>query len=90
MRAIVRKTLREQYPHLRFPAAVYARIASRKDLADSYEYVLAVTDADGNRDESVPLIPAVSSTQRHDPETLVIAALPYGELSPFILGEVQL
>lgn len=55
-----------------------------------YEYELCIMDRFGNRDGAYPPIPQVRSRQQLPIGAVAAVALPYGELSPVILGEVRL
>lgn len=59
-------------------------------VAHWYEYRLHMVDRFGNRDESFPPIPGVRSQCQLPAGAVAAVALPYGELTPVILGEVRL
>ena len=51
---------------------------------------LTVLDRFGNPDPDYPPIPQVRSRKQFQQGTVVAAALPYGELTPSIIGEARL
>lgn len=58
--------------------------------ANWYEYAVRIVDCFGNPDVEFPLIPGIRSKKQFQTGALVAVALPYGELSPAIIGEVEL
>lgn len=54
------------------------------------EYTLQITDRWGNPDETFPVIPGIRSKGQFQDGSLVALGLMYGDLSPVILGEVEL
>lgn len=111
---IIRKAIAVDYPHLKLPAIVFAKVDSVKklgtyeirdlvifndDSGDSfrghivaywYEYKLTVLDRFGNPDSKFPALPQIKSKKQFQQGAIVAIALPYGELDPAIIGEVQL
>lgn len=115
VKAIIRKTLAEDYSHLKLPAVTYAKVDSAKKLGDTfeveelvihndetgtsyeghitanwYEYKLTVLDRFGNADQQFPPLPGIKSKKQFEAGAVVAIALPYGELTPAIIGEVEL
>jgi hypothetical protein len=90
VRAVIRKTVAADYPHLKVPAVVYARVVSVRPAGDWLEYRLTVLDRFGNPDETFPGLPQVRSKKSFREETVISVAFPYGELTPVILEEVYL
>ena len=60
----------------------------RELICDWYEYSLRILSKDGEPDDAYPAIPGVLSTVQADVGSIVAVVLLYGELSPYILGEV--
>ena len=58
--------------------------------ANWYEYILNVVDRFGNADEAYPPLPGIKSKTQFKAGAVVAVALPYGDLAPAIIGEVQL
>lgn len=54
------------------------------------EYTLQITDRFGQPDERFPIIPGIRSKGQFQDGGLVALGLMYGDLSPVILGEVEL
>lgn len=54
------------------------------------EYTLQITDRWGNPDETFPVIPGIRSKGQFQEGCLVALGLMYGDVSPVILGEVEL
>lgn len=58
--------------------------------AQWYEYTLTVLDRFGSPDPAYPPLPQVKSRKQLEAGAIVAAALPFGELTPSIIGEVRL
>ena len=55
-----------------------------------YEYTLTVLDHFGSPDMAYPVLPKIRSRKQFREGAIVVAAFPYGELTPSIIGEVRL
>lgn len=55
-----------------------------------YEYKLTVIDRFGNPDVNYPTLPGIKSKKQFKAGSVVAVALPYGDLTPAIIGEVEL
>ena len=55
-----------------------------------YEYKLTVIDRFGNPDANYPALPGIKSKKQFKAGAVVAVALPYGDLTPAIIGEVEL
>ena len=55
-----------------------------------YEYKLTVIDRFGNPDANYPALPGIKSKKQFKAGVVVAVALPYGDLTPAIIGEVEL
>lgn len=114
VRSIVKKSIAVDYPHLKLPTVVFAKVDSIKkldtyeikelviyndDMGDSfrghivaywYEYKLTVLDCFGSSNRAFPALPQIKSKKQFQQGAMVAIALPYGELTPAIIGEVKL
>lgn len=112
--SVLKKAVAVDYPHLKLPAVVYARVGSVRPLgtfewrelviyndetggnyrghieAHWYEYTLTVLDRFGSIDPAFPTLPKIRSRQQFQSGAIVAVALPFGELTPSIIGEVRL
>lgn len=113
--AVLKKSVAEDYPHLKLPAVVYARVTSATKLPKTYEYKdvtvehdatcgvfhgkiilpwyrynLTVIDRFGNDDRGFPPLPGIESKKQFEAGAIVAISLPYGDLTPAIIGEVVL
>lgn len=89
VRAVVRKVLAREYPHLQQPAVLCAEVAAAARRGDWNEYTLRMRSRFGGEDTSFPAIPGVRSRAWYEAGTVVAVALAYGD-TPVILGEAQL
>ncbi len=55
-----------------------------------YEYTVRITDRTGNADEHFPVIPGIRSKNQFLAGTLVAVGLLFGDLTPVLIGEVDL
>lgn len=114
VKAVMKKLIATNYPHLKLPAVFFARVdaVSRLDTCEVkevmvyadrtgerfqghidiywYGYKLTVLDRFGNPDPSFPPLPQVESKIEFQEGAVVAIALPYGDITPAILGEVRL
>lgn len=82
------KKIDTDYPYLKLPAILTAQINSVKNNGSIYSYNLKILDKNGVTDDSYPEIPDVKSKLIFESGTIVAIGLLYGELNPYILGEV--
>ena len=78
--SVMKKTLAQDFPHL-FKAHI---------TSYWYEYKLTVIDRFGNPDANYPALPGIKSKKQFKAGAVVAVALPYGDLTPAIIGEVEL
>ena len=79
----MRKARNEKRPKARF--RTFGHITSYW-----YEYKLTVIDHFGNPDANYPALPGIKSKKQFKAGAVVAVALPYGDLTPAIIGEVEL
>jgi len=58
-------------------------------VAPWWEYTLEVINRFGNRDEDVPILPGIKSKKQFKAGATVAVAMAYGDLTPSIIGEVE-
>lgn len=85
---VIKKLMKTEFPHLEHPAAMYARVTKRTELGGYYEYNLKILDKDKQVDSRFPELPRIRSKQGHEVGDVVAVAMLYGELNPYIVGEV--
>lgn len=88
IKTVIEKTVKENYPHLKLPGAVYAKVTKAQDLGSHYEYSLKILDETGAVDEAFPEIPKVKSKLVIESGKTVAILLLYGQLNAYIVGEV--
>lgn len=59
-------------------------------VSNWYEYKLMVIDRFGSADGSFPPLPGIRSRKQFKAGAVVAVALPYGDITPAIIGEVEL
>ena len=101
VKVITKKIISSDYPHLKTPSVVFARIDSVKicgtfeadDLtitANVFEYSLVVIDRFGNVNNNFPVLPGIKSKKPFQAGAVVAIAFAYGDIEPVIIGEVSL
>lgn len=85
---VVNRKIRQEYPHIELPSAVFAQITKARTDGSGYVYNVKILDANRNVDERFPEIPNVRSELALDPDDIVAALLLYGQLNLFIVGKV--
>jgi len=81
----------QQAPHLKRPAAMYARITRAAQISeDSWQYSIKLLRDDYRDDSIYPEIPGIKSKLEIGSGKMVAVVLMGGQLKPFIVGEVLL
>lgn len=88
VKSVLRKTIKNQYPHLKLPGSVYARVTKVRPMGDHYEYNLKILDENKVIDDKFPEIPKVKSRLNIENGKVVAILLMYGQLNAHIVGEV--
>lgn len=91
IKAVIDKVIDTKYPHLKQPSILLAKATLVNGGPESAwnEYRLTVLDRFGAIDERYPVLPGVQSVKLFEPGVIVAVALPYGDLTPVIIGEVR-
>lgn len=88
IKSVVKKTIDTEYQHLLMPNILTAIIASASHDGEIYTYDLKILDKNGVSDDTYPIIPGVKSKLIFTTNSTVAIGLLYGQLNPYILGEV--
>ncbi|MCM1376135.1 MAG: hypothetical protein NC245_13765 [Muribaculum sp.] len=78
--------IRKKYPHMQYPSILYAKVMHVKPAEGQYEVVLKILDKNGQPDNRFPEIPRVATDMAVDKNDIVVVALLYGEMIPYIIG----
>lgn len=91
IKAVIDKVIDTKYPHLKLPSIVLAKATLVSDPEQRWkEYRLTILDRFGSVDDQYPLLPNVQSERLFEMGAIVAVALPYGNLTPVIIGEVRI
>lgn len=82
--------INREYPHLKMPTAMYARITGAAQQGTDYIYNIKILGKDLGYSSEHPEIPGVKSKLKIETGKSVVVLLMYGELNPFIVGEAIL
>lgn len=80
------RNLREEYPHLRYPPAMYAQIVNSRNEAGYYSYVIRILDKNKREDVRFPEIPKVLSEMPYKVGDIIVIVFLYGDIVPYIMG----
>lgn len=89
MNKAIDNKIAKKYPHIQLPSVITARVISVTQSGDLYKYDLKIIDKFGVIDNDYPTIPNVLSKLSFENNTVLVIALLYGELNPYIIGEVS-
>lgn len=78
--------IRKNYPHMQYPSILYAKVMHVKAMEGQYEVVLKILDKNRQPDSRFPEIPKVATGIAFGKNDIVVVALLYGELIPYIIG----
>ena len=97
VKVITKKIISSDYPHLKTPSVVFARIDSVKicgtfeaDDLTIADKSLVVIDRFGNVNNNFPVLPGIKSKKPFQAGAVVAIAFAYGDIEPVIIGEVSL
>lgn len=79
--------VKTNYPHIQYPASVYAEITHIKEENNIYRCNLKILDKNKQLDSRFPEIPQVNTTLKVSSGDVVVVLLLYGECIPYIIGK---
>lgn len=86
----VERIVKEKYPHIQYPAAVYAKVTSAEAKGGGqYVYSLKILDKNKGDDNEFPGVPGVSSTVELQKGDIAAVVLLYGGSDVWILGRCE-
>lgn len=78
--------IKNNYPHMQYPSFIYAKVVNMKETAGQFEVTLKILDKNRQPDNRFPEIPKVVTDKKCHQNDIVVVALLYGELIPYIIG----
>lgn len=86
VKSVVRSVIKTEYPHVRRPSSVLAKVTYVKYMDDGLQcYALRILDKDGNEDGQMPEIPNVITDRYYQKGNIVVIQYVNG-LYPYIAG----
>lgn len=79
-------TLKNEYPHMRYPPCVCAHVVNAKKSGDDYICTIRILDKNMQTDNQFPEIPAVQTSVPVHQGNRVVVLMLYGECNPYIVG----
>lgn len=86
VKTVLDETIKTEYPHIRHPALVYAKVTEVMTQGGIFYVTLQVLKEDTTKDEAFPLIPFVRTELEVQAGDIMIIGLLYGGCVPYILG----
>lgn len=86
VRETLDETLKSDYPHMRYPPCICAKVVNVKEKDGMYDCTLNILDKNMNRDMQFPEIPAVLTGIPVKKNDRVVVLMLYGECNPYIVG----
>ena len=86
VRKEITNEIKTNYPHIQYPAGMYARIVQAKQDGEKYMYTLKILDKNKQTDTRFPEVPMVSTKVPVESGDIVVVMLLYGECDPYIVG----
>lgn len=78
--------IKKNYPHLQYPPLLYAKVVQVQGDLPPREATLKILDKNKGPDSRFPEIPKVKTDIYIEKGDVVVIALLYGELEPYVLG----
>ncbi len=78
--------IKTEYQHMRYPPFMCAKIVSVKTEGDGHICTLKITDKNLIPDKRFPECPQVFTDIKVQKGDVVVVALLYGEIRPYIIG----
>lgn len=88
IKSVVGNMINDNLSHLKYPSVLHAKITKSTNAGKHYIYSIKILDTEGLVDESFPEIPNVKSNLSFEYGKIVCILLTYGEINPYIVGEV--
>ena len=83
---VMDKRIKNKYPHIQHPSAVYAKVSQVKKKNDIYICTLRILDKNMNTDNDFPEIPQVKTEIEVKKDDTVVVVLLYAGTRAFIVG----
>lgn len=78
--------IKKNYPHMQYPPLLYAKVVHVQEASASRAATLKILDKNKQPDSRFPEVPKVVTDISIEKGDVVVIALLYGELDPYILG----
>lgn len=78
--------IKANYPHMQYPPFIYAKAVNVRSVDENYEATLKILDKNRQADSRFPEVPKVVTDIAVSKGDVVVVALLYGELNPYIVG----
>ncbi len=86
VRETLDETLKQAYPHMRYPPCMCAEVVARKAQGGKNRCTLRILDKNMLRDNQFPEVPNVLTDIEVEPGDRVVVLMMYGECNPYIVG----
>lgn len=86
VKTVMENEILSNYPHIKNPSIVYAKITEMIQRGDVRQVTLRILTEDWKTDENYPPIPFVKTELTLLLNDFVVVGFPYGGNRPYILG----
>lgn len=78
--------IKDNYPHMQYPSFLCAKVVNARQKDGQYEATLKILDKNKQVDSRFPEVPRVTTDMVVTKDDVVVIALLYGEMNPYIIG----
>ena len=86
VKSSIENEIKENYPHIRHPAWMYAKVTEWRKEAELSVVTLQILDKDLQKDINFPPMPFIRTELQVALNEVVVVGMLYGECQPYIVG----
>ena len=86
VKSTMENEIKERYPHIRYPAWMYARVTECRKESNSFVVTLQILDKNQQKDVNYPPLPFIRTDLQVVLNDIVVVGMLYGECLPYIVG----
>lgn len=86
VQSVLDETVKEQYPHIRYPALVCAKVKECMVKGNKNLVTLQILAENLEADKRFPLLPYIKTEIAVQINDIVVVGLLYGGCNPYVLG----
>lgn len=86
VQSVLDETVKEQYPHIRYPSLVCAKVKECMVKESKNLVTLQILTESLEADKRFPLLPFIKTNLEVQINDIVVVGLLYGRCTPYVLG----